>query len=185
MSQLKTKSTGVTATEQAAELETQFRACYEANYRSLRRYIARLSGEAEEAGDLTQESFVRLWKELESGTQLINPRAWLYRVAGNLVINRFKGRAHERAHESQAPLRLAPDDVERTLIRRQLVQRALQQLPAPMRQGLLLYHEGLTGREIAVVLGVKPSYVGTLIMRAHERFRRECEAVGGGHDLLR
>ena len=51
-----------------------------------------------------------------------------------------------------------------------------------MRLTLVLYHEGLTGPEIAQVLGVKASYVGTLVLRAHERFRREYERLG--HERL-
>jgi hypothetical protein len=37
---------------------------------------------------------------------------------------------------------------------------------------------------MAEVLGVKPSYVSTLVFRAHERFRRECDAFGGHNGLL-
>jgi DNA-directed RNA polymerase specialized sigma24 family protein len=47
----------------------------------------------------------------------------------------------------------------------------------------LLHHEGLTGKEIADVVGVKASYVSTLVLRAHERFRRACEAHGGRHGM--
>jgi DNA-directed RNA polymerase specialized sigma24 family protein len=79
---------------------------------------------------------------------------------------------------------VAAVDVERESVRRQMVTRVLAQLPAPMRQCLLLHHEGLTGREIGEVLGVKPSYVATLVFRAHERFRRECDALGGRDGLL-
>jgi RNA polymerase sigma factor (sigma-70 family) len=170
-------------------LESRFRSYYEENYRSIRRYITRLSGDSEEAGDLAQEAFARLWRELEKGEELVNPRAWLYRVASNLVINRAKVRSrtlrHERQSEKRSELRLAPNDIERQAIHREVVSRALGRLPEPMRQCLLLYHEGLTGKEIAAVLGVKSSYVGTLVIRAHERFRRECEAEGGSRELLR
>lgn len=183
------RSQSVVANQEQLDVERQFHDCYEAHYRSLHRYITRLSDRADEADDVTQEVFVALWHEMQSGAQFLNPRAWLYRVAGNLVINRFKARSRAHAHrtgveEAARRWQSSPPNIERTTVQRQIVRRALKQLPEPMRQCLLLYHEGLTGREIAEVLGVKPSYVGTLVLRAHERFRHECEALGGSYDLL-
>jgi len=177
------------AQQEPNELAAQFCSFYQANYRSLRRYVARLSGEPDEAEDVTQEAFVRLWKEMENGARLLNARAWIYRVASNLVINNFKSRSQARNHKAQEEakakqLRQVPADIERAAIRRQIVRRALKRLPEPMHQCLLLYHEGLTGREIAEILGVKPSYVGTLVVRAHERFRQECQRLGDCYDLL-
>ena len=52
-----------------------------------------------------------------------------------------------------------------------------------MRVCLVLYHEGLTGTEMAQVLGVRPSYVGTLVLRAHERFRREYDRLGQSYGV--
>jgi RNA polymerase sigma factor (sigma-70 family) len=123
-----------------------------------------------------------------SGPELGSERAWVFRVATNAAINASK--AHQRelrrdtaAHAEQQRLVLRPN-LERTAVLRDIVRRALARVPDPMRQCLLLYHEGLTGREIAGVLGIAPSYVGTLVVRAHDRFRRECEALGDCHDLL-
>ena len=165
-------------------LESQFSECYAMNHRSLRRYLARLSGETDTADDLVQEVFARLWKELEQRRKIESPRAWLFRVGSNLVISRVRTQARGRRHEHETKISPLMRDVERSLMRKQIVERALRQLPEPMRQCLLLYHEGLTGKEIAAVLGVKASYVGTLVLRAHERFRRECEAAGGSRELL-
>jgi RNA polymerase sigma factor (sigma-70 family) len=172
------------------DVEARFRACYEAYHVALHRYVSRLAGNPSLADDFTQELFVRLWKEMSTAGDPDSPRAWLYRVATNLVIDG----AHKRRRTIAVilPLDSAPENraaggsnVEETVARRDLVRRVLQRLPEPMRQCLLLHHEGLTGKEIADVLGVKASYVGTLVLRAHDRFRRECEALGGRHGLLR
>src|ERR1700755_2213414 len=40
---------------------------------------------ADTAMDITQESFLRLWKQWEDGEEILNPRAWLLRVARNLA----------------------------------------------------------------------------------------------------
>jgi RNA polymerase sigma factor (sigma-70 family) len=170
-------------------LESRFRETYEAHYAALHRYVTRLAADASLADDVTQEMFVRLWKEMTAVGEPENVRAWLYRVATNLVIDR--GHRHRRALAVILPSTFArantpsrDPDVERDVLRRQIVRRVLERLPEPMRQCLLLHHEGLTGKEIALVLGIKPSYVGTLVLRAHDRFRRECDAFGGPHGLL-
>src|ERR1700675_1321181 len=40
---------------------------------------------ADTAMDVTQEAFLRLWKQWEDGEDILNPRAWLLRVARNLA----------------------------------------------------------------------------------------------------
>jgi RNA polymerase sigma-70 factor (ECF subfamily) len=156
--------------------ETPFERCYQADYAGLRRYAHRLSGGLVDPDDLVQEAFARLWSQFEQGKPVANPRPWLYRVITNLTINASKIRRRETDTE-QAPERSGPVDLERNAMHRQLVRRALSSLPAPMRNAVLLSHAGLTGAEIAEVLGIKPSYVGTLVLRAHERFRRECDSA--------
>lgn len=154
------------------------------------RYVIRLSGESALAEDIAQDVFVRLWKELKSTGEPPNVRAWLFRVASNLVVSRFRVRTRAlriflppEAGEQRAAI--ATTDVERETAQRQIVELALQHLPEPMRQCLLLHHEGLTAREVSVVLGVRSSYVSTLVYRAHERCRKECDAFGGSDGLFR
>src|SRR5579859_1842251 len=45
---------------------------------------------ADTAMDIAQEVFLRLWKQLEAGEELLNPRAWLLRVARNLAEDHAK-----------------------------------------------------------------------------------------------
>src|ERR1043165_4065580 len=45
---------------------------------------------ADTAMDITQEAFLRLWKKLEEGETILNPRAWLLRVARNLAEDHAK-----------------------------------------------------------------------------------------------
>jgi RNA polymerase sigma factor (sigma-70 family) len=172
-------------TESADELF--FRSAYERHFDAVKRYIRRLSGDVTSSEDIAQEVFVRLWRQLVRDGSPPNVRAWVYRVASNLVIGGFR-------HRIRALRRLLPfsardektADLERDVAQRQIVERVLAKLPEPMRQCLLLHHEGLTAAEIGEVLCIKPSYVRTLVFRAHERFRRECEAlVGNRDDLLR
>src|SRR5262249_52895552 len=146
-------------------------------------------GDSTQAEDVAQEAFVRLWQELTTGSEPANIRAWIFRVASNFTVSRFRIRARTLrlflpSHFIDVRPPLSDVNVEREAARRQIVERVLQRLPEPMRQCLLLHEEGLSGREIAEILRVKPSYVNTLVFRAHERFRRECDTLGGRDGLL-
>ena len=171
------------------DADVRFRTLYGSHFGAISRYVVRLSGEPAHAEDIVQEVFVRLWKELNAAREPANLRAWLFRVASNLVVSRFRVRTRAlrlfvQADSVDAPSAVAATDIEREAAHRQIVERALRQLPQPMRQCLLLHHEGLTAREISELLGVKSSYVSTLVYRAHERFRRECELLGGRDGVL-
>ncbi len=167
------------ADDEAVEVFNQI---YEANYRAIWRFGARLLKHADAAEEIAQESYARLWKELESGTRLDDPRAWLYRVAANLVTTKLRRKLRAANHRPKVEEHIqewqtGSIDFERQVIYREIVPIILSRLPEPMRACLLLYHEGLTGNEIAHVLSIKSSYVGTLVLRAHERFRREYERL--------
>lgn len=60
------------------------------------------------------------------------------------------------------------------------VRRALAQLTEREQSCLVLRHSGLSYAEVAAVIGVQPSSVGTILARAEERFRAVFEAVSGG-----
>src|SRR6266566_458854 len=44
----------------------------------------------ERAKDLTQETFVKVWKILDRGESVENMRAYLYRIANNLIIDHYR-----------------------------------------------------------------------------------------------
>src|SRR5947199_5570869 len=65
------------------------RAEFEALYQRYSREVWALAYarwmDADTALDITQEAFLRLWKQWEAGEEIKNPRAWLMRVARNLA----------------------------------------------------------------------------------------------------
>src|SRR5690349_2768770 len=60
---------------------------YDRDHVSLRRYVAFLGTDPDTAEEIVQESFLRVHQHLLSGGDRENLRAWLYRVAHNLVRN--------------------------------------------------------------------------------------------------
>lgn len=140
-------------------------------YPSLYRYLHRLTGDADAAEDIAQESFVRLLKQNLPEAEV---RPWLFTVATNLVRDRARKSERRQRLLTGAPSLIKPtalpdEDVERAE-RIQRVRTVLEKLPERDRQLLLMREEGFKYDEIAQVVGVAPASVGTLVARALRRF---------------
>ena len=156
-------------------LAKPFEETYERLAPAVHRYLRRLTSSRVQAEELLQETFFKLHLEWESGTEIENVRAWLFRVATNLA--RSRGRSEQRAllrdGRHQPEQRIA--DFERDLGERQEIRRSFGRLSPRMRKVLLLFAEGFTYREIAEISGAEVEYVGVLLQRARAAFRRHYE----------
>ena len=148
--------------------------------REVLRLLWRLTGSREEAEDLAQETFLRVWRSASRYRGDGRFRAWLLRIAANLA----RSRARRRALVSWLPWRAeadrrpdpAPDPLDDLAARqrRDRVQAALARLPARQREALVLrrFHD-LPVREIATVLEISEGAVESLITRALRALRRD------------
>ena len=157
----------MTGTREPVDFETAFDRHHDAVYR----YVHRLTGNPDEAEELTQETFVRL---LEHEVDRDKTKSWLFTVARNLV--RDQARTRNRRAELAEGEDLGPDDPEtpedalRRSVRKRRVRRALEQVKPRDREMLLMREEGFSYAEIAEAVGVATSSVGTLLSRALQRF---------------
>jgi RNA polymerase sigma-70 factor (ECF subfamily) len=136
---------------------------YEEHHGSLLRHLI-LSGSTEaEAEDLIQDGFLRLFRHLDSGKQVDNPRSWLLRVLHNLRIDEFRKHKREFALDRPefecmvAQLRATGPDAEAQVIAQEeqvRVRKAIGKLSPRQYQYLLLRAEGLKLREIAEMFRV-------------------------------
>jgi RNA polymerase sigma-70 factor (ECF subfamily) len=135
------------------------------------RLAYRLSGNRADAEDLTQETFVRVFRSLADYTPGTF-EGWLHRITTNLFLDMVRRRQKIRfdALAEDASERLASDEPgpERAYEQNNLdpeVQRALDDLPADFRVAVVLCDlEQLSYEEIAATLGIK---VGTVRSRIH------------------
>ncbi|MHC4838700.1 MAG: RNA polymerase sigma factor [Planctomycetota bacterium] len=136
---------------------------------SLLRFAASLVREATRAEDIVQEVFLRLLRkgpDLGSGD---SAGSWLFRVCRNLAYDTMKMETREQVRRERLPAAesTAPDDVHEQEEVLELVGREWQMLPEREREALWLkVHEGLSYREIASLLDIKPGTVGWLIHEA-------------------
>tara|TARA_R110000868_G_scaffold99535_6_gene273932 strand:- start:4060 stop:4635 length:576 start_codon:yes stop_codon:yes gene_type:complete len=136
-------------------------------------------GDRVEAEDIAQETMLRFSKKARTwepdGAKV---RTWLYRVAGNLCIDR------QRARKTDIPI----EDAEETSIidiqphldgkldARRAVQKALAALPARQQTVLILvYYQGYTVKEAAALLDVGEHAAESLLARARRAMRAALE----------
>lgn len=135
------------------------------------RLAYRLSGNRFDAEDLTQETFVRVFRSLADYTPGTF-EGWLHRITTNLFLDMVRRRQKIRfdALAEDASERLPSDEPgpERAFEQNNLdpeIQRALDALPADFRAAVVLCDlEGLSYEEIALTLDIK---VGTVRSRIH------------------
>jgi RNA polymerase sigma factor (sigma-70 family) len=146
---------------------------FEDVYPRLYRYCLRMAPDADLAEDTAQEAFVRLLDRKVDG-DAAGLRAWLFKVATHLL--RDRARVHENRRRLLEENPVVPDgppgpeeEMERELAVAR-VRRVLGELDDRERTLLLLREEGFSYRELAEAVGVQPSSVGTLLVRARRRF---------------
>jgi RNA polymerase sigma-70 factor, ECF subfamily len=138
------------------------------------------------AEDLLQDAFIRLLREVRSSRSPEQLRAWLYRVAANLVVDRgrrlgtarqwfdrFGVPGYRVAAEASPETKVLGDEAEQEL------DRALGGLPADARTALLLAAEGFSGHEIAQAIDRSEAATRTLMCRSRVRLRHELAEQGG------
>jgi len=135
------------------------------------RLAYRLSGNQHDAEDLTQETFIRVFRSVQN-YQPGTFEGWLHRITTNLFLDMVRRRQRIRfdALPDDAGDRLASKSAgpEQAFAEMHLdpeVQQALDGLPADFRAAVVLCDlEGLSYEEIAATLGIK---VGTVRSRIH------------------
>jgi RNA polymerase sigma-70 factor (ECF subfamily) len=146
-------------------------------------YLYRLVGDREWAHDLSQDTFLRLFRSRHRLPQVTNQRAWLYRIATNVALNALKrGRRFTwMPWQNTDDTALAAPDPTEPSDQRLAVEQALAQVPLHYRAPLLLHsHYGFSVREVAEALNISQGAVKTRLYRAREKFRK---VYGGGHQV--
>ena len=143
----------------------------------LQRYLTRRLNCAQTAADLTQEVFVRLMRN-EPAVVVQNPRAYLYRIASNLLADHFRHMKREPSVVGAALWERVSDETpspEMAVLSRDEVRRleqAIDDLPPRQREILLLHKfDGLSYQAIAERLGISQNTVMVHMMRALARCR--------------
>lgn len=141
------------------------------------RWAARELGDEDMARDLIQETFVQVWQRRSRWASKGSPRAYLFCITRNLVIDERRRRKvrsrwllRNRHNEPRRPATPA-DDLDAVRLW-EAYQRALAKLPERRREAfLLVYVQGLSHVEVAEVMQVSPQTVANQIVSAVRQLR--------------
>jgi len=156
--------------------DAAFRTLYDAFERSLYIYCVRLLKNEAEAKDLFQDIWIRMYKMRGERIQVRRFSGLLFTVARNYCLNSIRDNRgfnnlslDEMAEESEVFMR--SKDIENSDLR-ELLQRALSQLPFNQRESFILReYVGYNYTEIAEIMGTTAANVRARSHRARERLR--------------
>jgi RNA polymerase sigma-70 factor (ECF subfamily) len=154
--------------------EDAFRAFYDRTARSLWHYLSRIAGDTHVADDLLQESYYRFLRARGPWENESHRRAYLFRIATNLVQDGRRRARHGYTvalpDPDQSTLAAAGGDPAEASIRRTDLRRAMDRL-RPRERALLwlAYAQGHAHTEIADTLGIKTGSVKLLLFRARRK----------------
>jgi len=149
-------------------------------------YVLRMVGDADRAADITQDTFIKAYRKLDTVTDAASTRSWLYRIATNTAIDDMRRRRmvspmgdDAPAYANRADDRPGPEAQVLAATLDERVQRALSTLRPNHRQCLLLSDlEDMSAQQIGEVMGLSYAAVRTLLCRARGEMRRALAAEG-------
>jgi RNA polymerase sigma-70 factor, ECF subfamily len=150
---------------------------YLAERNNIYAYILYCGVPMEQARDLTQEAFLKLYLKMADGDEIENPRAWVYRVAHNFALRYREREPHFAEIDRNAATGASNpemDLLERE--RRAALAKAIGGLSPQQRNCLHLRVRGLRYREIAETIGISVSAVGEFLHRAVTHLKEALDA---------
>jgi RNA polymerase sigma-70 factor (ECF subfamily) len=160
----------------------------------LTNYLNMMIGDYEIAADLTQEAFLRVYKNITRYSNIYQFSTWIYRIATNLAIDEMRYRkrrgqvfyknvwAKAREDDGQAPENLlsdsrrGPGDEVLRKESRQVLRDAIQSLPEKYRTAFIMKEiQELPYENIAKILRCSTGTIKSRLHRARELLQRKLE----------
>lgn len=144
--------------------------------------VYRILGDAEEARDIVQVTFFRMWENRDRFDERWSPNTWIYRIATNLAIDQLRSRQSRQRYNE--PYRLHLQDAADSQGRRDVaglgekeIMNIFQELAAELTDKqrtvfLLREIEGLPSKEVAEIAGCRESTVRNHLFNARKTLRR-------------
>jgi RNA polymerase sigma-70 factor (ECF subfamily) len=151
-------------------------------------YLIRCLQNEEDAADMAQETFVRVYQHKSRFDSRQKFTTWLYAIATNLVKDRYRWRSRhpvvsldaeksdgKQSHRDVLPdEKPSPSETAQIEEHREIVRRAVEKLPEELRLPLILFeYEDKSHAQISEILGCSSKAVETRIYRARQTLRTE------------
>lgn len=149
---------------------------YECYLDEIYRYVYFRVFNHQEAEDLTETVFLKAWEALpKSRKRIKNFRAWLYRIAHNLVID-YRRKKSPEIPEAESPVREDPTEIGTVIEEKQesqTIMQALARLEFKYRQVIVMrFFNQMSHAEVAQVLDIEEGHVRVLQYRGLKKLRQ-------------
>jgi len=163
-------------------------------------FLYRMVRAREEAEDLAQEVFLRVYRARKDYVPSAKFTTWLFRIATNLALNSVRDNRYQRMEVSlDAPVTIDTEDgdekvldiaekhpnIEQYLVeesRKKMIRHAIDKLPEKQRAAVLLHkYQELDYGDIARILECSESALKSLLFRAYETLRVELAPLVARH----
>ena len=147
------------------------------------RLAYRIVGNREDADEIAQEAFLRVWTVAPRWRHDLDARftTWLYRVVVNLCLDRRRRVGTLPLEEVGDPVDPAPNSLDKVAADEtaRLVARALEDLPPRQRAAITLcYYAEINGQEAAEILEISVSALESLLVRGRRALRLRLNDLG-------
>ena len=133
------------------------------------RFLRRLLGDASAAEDVTQETFLRVFRRLPTFTFEAKFSTWVFQIARNAGVDELRSRRRRTSLASLA----RPGPSASAAEARAEIEAALASLPVDLREAVVLVEVlGLRYHEVARVLGIPEGTVKSRMFSARSRLHR-------------
>lgn len=158
-------------------LKEFFELSYDLYSDAIFRYCKYQTSNREKALDITQDTFVKTWEYLSSGKEVENIRAFLYRVAGNLIIDdrrKKKSESLDQITEAGHEIEDESNELENreNAFEGKLAMETVQKLDEKYRDVIIMrYVEDMDIKEIAEILKESENNISVRIHRGLEKLK--------------
>ena len=171
----------------------EFQQIYKEYFPKISGYLTRLTGNKEEAEDLTQEVFIKVHGALEGFEGRSSLSTWIYKIATNTANDHFRSASNQKASKQTTSCEILKENTEDknvwtgekekisdTVLENNemncCIKRYIEDLSENYRTVFVLSeYEGLSNKEIADILGISVETVKIRISRGRKQLKKKME----------
>ena len=156
-----------------AERALSFEDLFHSERDRLFRVLCVITGSRQEAEDISQDAFARLWERWATVSRMANPAGYLHRTAMNLFRNRYRRALLAARRTISSPIE---DDAFEAVDDRQVALQVLRSMAPRQRAAIILTEVlGYTAEEAGTMLGVRAATVRALHFQARSALKSHRE----------
>lgn len=160
----------------AEERLDEFQQLMAAHERMVLRTALRMLGRLEDAQDISQEVFLRLYRHLGRIDAALGIPSWLYRTTVNACFDHLRRRKPAAELDWDPPVEPSQHQEQIEAQRRRIIAEGLKRLPERERAALVLREiEGLETAQVAAILGVAEETVRSQVSTAKSKLKAFAE----------